>query len=986
MLKKTALLSLMLFIFAIITSACGSGGSGNCNFFGYPNTENPTTPAPETKTITLSKYKFNLDVGTTDKIIAYVNGIDRTKEVKFKPIKEDLLKKFTVASVEENGLITALKAGTSIVQVSYEDAESVTFTVTANDPTLPTLEVVKNEINLELGDDPSDIESIIVTLNGKDVTNEATFTSSDENVATVDENGNINIVGEGETQIIIHLDGANDQVVTIKVTLPELEINKDEINLQVGEEAEDQQKNTDDLTVKLRGEDKTEQAVYQSSDTNVATVDENGHITAVAEGEATITVSVDGAKKSEVKVKVYDPELHRIILQSNSLVSLQVGQTEQITILIKDQDKTAQAKYTIEDDTIASVSDTGLITALKEGTTKINVHLDDTEADIEITVDVYDPELHTLHYTTADIPTQTIDGQEYMIMYEGETGHITVLVAGEDKTLTGEYTSGNTTILTVENTEENPGLITAIKKGDTTITMHHDEALEGDVVVNVKVKEKPTLVTTELNIIQGYTGQIVINSVGGENITNKFTFTSANNSIATVDSNGLVTLIKEQNTTITATYNDGMRTITYQIPIKAEKTLTTNAGITATAFSATQTQDIIKILMDTGMISNENDVDNIVSIDTTNGLTQITITIDREDGTQVAVVAYENGEVKYIQTGTVQNNQVTVDVEHSNKNIVAQTDSNGNVTSTVITPGFYNANNQLIASWDTVVSWGWNYWTNWHWSVASQQSGHLYNISNSHPTLKNANKLVIPDGVTNLGYYAFQNCSIPIETIVFPNSYTEKNIGITMNGAGQPKNYTIRSDNPNFDSIDGVIYTEDHKEVVVCPTNKTNVNIINGVTQINPDSFVGNKSISIGPYDSGADIKIPNSVITLNTYCFGAMPNLIWVELWDGLKTNNGHSIANCGNLQSIYIPSSVTTITKVSDGVNYCDIVTNDTKAKLYCEPSSQPSGWATYWNGITAMPIASNTITTKPTTLAPITWGVSRSTYRNNNRYVNN
>ena len=1005
MLKKTALLSLMLFIFAIITSACGSGGSGNCNFFGYPNTENPTTPAPETKTITLSKYKFNLDVGTTDKIIAYVNGIDRTKEVKFKPIKEDLLKKFTVASVEENGLITALKAGTSIVQVSYEDAESVTFTVTANDPTLPTLEVVKNEINLELGDDPSDIESIIVTLNGKDVTNEATFTSSDENVATVDENGNINIVGEGETQIIIHLDGANDQVVTIKVTLPELEINKNEINLQVGEEAENQQKNTDDITVKLRGEDKVGEAMFVSSDTNVAIVDQEGHITAVGEGTAIITIGLEGAKNSQVKVNVYDPDLHKIILQSNSLVNLQVGQTDQITILIKDQDKTAQAKYTIEDDTVISVSDTGLITALKEGTTKITVHLDDTEADITITVDVYDPELHTLHYTSS-LPTTTIEGEEYMVMYEGETGHIQILIGGVDKTDSGSYTSGNTAILTVDNDNEGEhekGKIYAIKEGKTTINLHHEEALEGkDVTVNVLVKPMPNVQQNEFTIIQGYSEQIIVLNNGGDDITSRCTFESDDPTIATVDSTGKVTLVGSGSTTVYAIYDDKRVPVT----IKELKTVQNSQdGLNSTVLSASETDRMIKVLLDTGMISNENDVNNIVSIDDTNGLTQIIIYIDRPDGTQIAVISNEDGTLRYISTETVQNGQVSVNVGSSNKNEVGTQNNDGSVTLVVV-PGFYNDNNQLLASWELVTGdkigggslvfnngvkqtvtkskntngveeniWGWDYATDYNWWNALDQPHHFYNISNSHPILKNATKLVIPDGLTSIGSTVFINCQASLNTIVFPNNYSKENIGgIVFHIQSQLTNYTIRSDNPHFDSIDGVIYTEDHKRLIACPMNKTKVKILDGTTSIANSAFSQNQSTTIGPINSGASIEVPNTVKSITGNSFGDMKNLKWCELWDGLESISYNVFNGSSNLKSIYIPQTVTSIQtyyrNASEGGIASSFLQYCYSASAYCEVSSKPTNWYNYWNSRDD----------NHGSIAPTSWNVTREWFKNN------
>ena len=981
MLRKFTLLSLMLFIALIFTSACGSGGSGNCDFFGYPNT------TPETKIITLSKYKFSIDIGSTDKIIVYVNGEDKTKDAKFKTIKEEF-KKDTVATVE-NGLITALKAGTITFQVSYEDAENVNFTVTANDPTLPTLEVAKNEINLELGDDPSDIESIIVTLNGKDVTNEATFTSTDENVATVDENGNINIVGEGETQIIIHLDGANDQVVTIKVTLPELEINKNEVNLQVGEEAENQQKDTDDLTVKLRGEDKIGEATFTSSDESVATVDENGHITAVSEGEAIITVSVDGAKKSEVKVNVYDPDLHKIILQSNSLVSLQVGQTEQITILIKDQDKTAQAKYTIEDSSIVSVSASGLITALKEGTTKIKVHLEDTEADVEITVDVYDPELHTLHYTSS-LPTQIVDDKQYMVMYEGETGHIQILVGGKDKTDSGEYSSGNTAILTVDNDNEGEhekGKIYAIKEGKTTINLHHEEALEGkDVTVNVLVKPMPNVQQNQFTIIQGYSEQIIVLNNGGDDITSRCTFESEDPTIATVDSTGKVTLVGSGSTTVYAIYDDKRVPVTITELKTVQNTATNTNGqsvnVNSEVLSADATEEIIKVLLDTGMISNENDVNNIVQINDS-GLTQIIIYIDRPDGTQIAVISNEDGTLRYISTETVQNGQVSINVESSPKNEVGTENTDGTIT-TVITPGFYNANNELIASWELVTGdkigggslvfnngtkqtvtrsknangteeniWGWDYARNYnYWDNHTGISQHIAYIANQHATLKNAKKLVIPDGVTTIGSYAFSHANTPLNTVVYPNSFN--NISQSPfydTDYAKIQNYTINSNNQLYDSIDGIIYNENHDICYACPMNKTNVTIPETVTTI-VNAFVYNTSLSIGPYDSNANIKLPNSVKKIGGNAFLCMYNLKWIEFPTGLEEFNGAWVIQaCTNIQSVYMPSNVKTIVQnYNSHDNYWgSFATHGGRSlKIYCEvqEANKPTAWANYWN----------------------------------------
>ena len=878
MLKKFTLLSLMLFIALIFTSACGSGGSGNCDFFGYPTTS-------ETKTITLSKYKFTLDVGTTDKIIAYVNGEDKTNEVKYTPIKEDFTKD-TIATVEK-GLITAFKAGTSIVEVSYPGAESVTFTVTAIDPTLPTLEVVKNEINLEYGANPSDIESIIVTLNGKDVTSEATFISTNENVATVDENGNINIVGEGETQIVIHVDGANDQVVTIKITLPELEISKSNINLQVGQ--------TEQLTVKLKDEDKTQNAIYQSSNPNIATVDENGLITAISEGIAIISVAVDGAKHSEITVNVYDPENHKIKFQPKS-----------------------------------------------------NMY-------------------------------ETEDG---FVMYKGETGNITVLVGGVDKTASGVYTSADETIVKVDNENEH-GKMYALELGKTSINLHHEEALEGDVKVNVIVKPKPIIEEDSFEMLIGNDRQIVVN-LNGNPVTADCTFTTESD-IVTVDNNGKVTAKGVGTATVYANYDDGIRVHKIPVTVNNSRTLTNDQGVSSTLLIDEERQQMLTILMDTGMISNENDIQDIVQIDD-NGMTEIIITIDREDGQKVAVVVYkeENGKqvVRYISTETVQNGQVTVNVGSSVQNIVAQEDQSGTL-ETIVTPGFYNANDELLVPWDRAVdSWGWQPTTDWDWRYVTSQAHHFYRIYSNHSELRNATKLVIPDGIEKLGRETFYMVPHNLHTIVFPNSYNDKNIGSvidvdnTLTNTININNYTIRSDNPYFDSIDGIIYTEKNPEtgkneqLIICPMNKTSAKIPEGVIHLTSSAFNGNKTRSIGPYDSNADIKFPSSVIALDG-AFFRLPNFRWAELWDGIEDLNGEGLGQNPNLVYVYIPKTVKTIPEYweSTGSGWYSVAL-ESPVTFYVESGVDKSQWPDRWNarGFNG------------SNRAPVNWNITREWFRNN------
>lgn len=103
--------------------------------------------------------------------------------------------------------------------------------------------------------------------------------SDNEDVATVDENGNVTAVGGGEANITVSIKDANIQSVckiTVDVALEDIEAPEDMV-LVINHE------DTAELEVKLLPKDATDvELVFESSDENVATVDADGKVTAVA--------------------------------------------------------------------------------------------------------------------------------------------------------------------------------------------------------------------------------------------------------------------------------------------------------------------------------------------------------------------------------------------------------------------------------------------------------------------------------------------------------------------------------------------------------------------------------------------------------------------------------------------------------------------------------------------------------------------------------
>ncbi len=161
------------------------------------------------------------------------------------------------------------------------------------------LELSQTEFTVNVGE----TDNIIVTLNGDDITETATYTVDQEAIASV-EGGLITGLSVGIATVTVHADEADaDKTFTVNVidpTLPTLKVSPSEFNLFVGDE--------DTVSVTVNGEDVTtkEDIKYQSDDKSVATAEKGVVKAKYTEGTANITVSLTGANSATFKVNVTD--------------------------------------------------------------------------------------------------------------------------------------------------------------------------------------------------------------------------------------------------------------------------------------------------------------------------------------------------------------------------------------------------------------------------------------------------------------------------------------------------------------------------------------------------------------------------------------------------------------------------------------------------------------------------------------------------------
>ena len=280
------------------------------------------------------------------------------------------------------------------------------------------------------------------------------WTSSDESVATVDETGTVTAVAAGEANVTASVKDADIAASThIKVVVTPTGVAAPEsIDLVTNGE------NTKDLDAKLVPADATDvKLAYESSDESVATVDETGKVTAVANGECTIT--------TYVTAKTEDAEASEL-----SAVAVEAADSEEI------------------DDSVATMPED-----LAAMDSAFDVVPEDLKAETKVTV-------------TTNVESVTLDKTEGVLTV-GNTVTVTATVTPDTATNASvTWSSSDEAIATVDS----EGKITAVAPGTATITAVSDSNPDANATYAVTVQAKkvvaPASTKTSSKSNSGYAG------------------------------------------------------------------------------------------------------------------------------------------------------------------------------------------------------------------------------------------------------------------------------------------------------------------------------------------------------------------------------------------------------------------------------------------------------------------------------------------------
>ncbi|MBP5382310.1 MAG: Ig domain-containing protein [Bacteroidales bacterium] len=408
------------------------------------------------------------------------------------------------------------------------------------------------------------------------------FTSSDTNVVTVDENGVVTAVGPGTATITITTkDGSYTATVTVtvkgkSVAVSGVSLDIVEVTIKEGDSVT--------LTATVKPDDAADKSVsWSSSDEAVASV-ADGVVTGVKAGSATITVKTnDGGKTATCAVTV---EAKAVAVESVSLdkseLSLVVGEEATLTATVKPDEATdKEVSWSSSDPSVATVDEGGKVVAKAAGTTAVTVTTKDGAKSASCAV--------TVKAKTVAVESVSLDKSELTLVV-GEDATLTATVkpdGASDKSVS--WASDKEEVATVDE----GGKVSAKAEGEATITVTtKDGGKTATCKVTVKAAEvKVTGIKLDKSSITIGVGEeyTLTPTIEPDDATDKtVTWQSNDASVAAVDETGKVTGKAAGSATIIATTKDGGFKATCSVKV-------TDAGVSVTGVSLNESEIVMEV-------------------------------------------------------------------------------------------------------------------------------------------------------------------------------------------------------------------------------------------------------------------------------------------------------------------------------------------------------------------------------------------------------
>lgn len=448
-----------------------------------------------------------------------------------------------VVSVDDQGVISGVKGGQAAVSVITEDGIKVaSCTVSVREPvTSVKLEVNRVETSLK-----TKTYQLTYTIGpaGDGVNRDVTWMSSAPDVATVSDNGLVTFVKPGKATIVVKTvdPGINGNLIDtcefyINNPVTAVDLDYTSLTLKLGEQFR--------LSAKVTPDDATNKTIlWSSSDTNVVTVNEDGMVSTVGSGSATILAkSQDSGATSMCNVTVYQPVTSLAI--SNETMTVRKGTEFWLNATaLPENAMNKTVSWASSDTTIATVDKNGKVSTLEPGNCVITATSQDSGVVAKCTVTVTQP----ITGISLNISQNTI--------LKGEKFVIIPTVSPMDATNKNVvYTSSDTSVATVDA----DGVVTGVKGGRTIIIAKTEErGLVASCLVTVQEFVSSVKIDTQVPRISIGQSVPLSTTVQADSATNKkLSWSTSNGNLLGVDQGGRISGIAPGTAIVYAFAEDG---------------------------------------------------------------------------------------------------------------------------------------------------------------------------------------------------------------------------------------------------------------------------------------------------------------------------------------------------------------------------------------------------------------------------------------------
>lgn len=454
-----------------------------------------------------------------------------------------------IATVSSSGLITAVGVGSATITVQATDGSNVYNTVSvsvyANPIIITSISLAPSSATIA----PGATTQLTATILPSNATNKIlSWTSSNPNIATVDSSGLVSGVATGTVNITAtSTDGSNrtaTSLITVFVAATSISLDRTTATMHPGD--------TLTLTATVLPSNATNKTVTWSSNSSRATVSASGVITAVSLGSAVITArcgSLTATCVVSITVGVVSVSV------SPSSITIPVGSTRSIiATILPSNAANKMVTWSSVNPFVATVSNTGLITAVGSGSTSITVQTVDMARTATVTVSVYvGVQSVSLNSTSISLaPTQTFQSIATVLPSNATNKNVS-------------WRSLQSSIATVSSN----GLITAVGNGSTIITVTtQDGNRSASVIVRViRPVTSVSLNRTTLTLPRTAAFTLVPTVLPINATTRTVSWSSSLPWIASISSTGRVVGLAVGTAVITVTTTDGGFTATCTITV-----------------------------------------------------------------------------------------------------------------------------------------------------------------------------------------------------------------------------------------------------------------------------------------------------------------------------------------------------------------------------------------------------------------------------------